>query len=55
MKKDGHYYTVATGTGKKRGNGIDSLQSFWPGLQVLVGDTSDEITSHSKLWNIWNR
>lgn len=55
MHIGGFYYPVHFQTGIRYGSYIDSLQSFWPGLQVLAGETSHAIRSHHKLWQIWDK
>lgn len=55
MHNGGYYYPVHYQSGSKYGSYIDSLQLFWPGLQVLAGDLTKAIRSHQKLWQIWDR
>ncbi|XP_050225349.1 alpha-mannosidase I MNS5 [Mercurialis annua] len=34
---------------------LTSLQAFWPGLQVLVGDISAANSSHREFFYVWNK
>ena len=34
---------------------FNSLQAFWPGLQVLTGDVSDAMHSHAAFFSIWSK
>ncbi len=42
-------------TGHVMGTGVDSLQAFWPALQVLSGDVPNAIELHSNFFNVWKR
>jgi len=55
MQADHHYYGVDYRTGKSRQKHIDSLQAFWPALQVIAGDVSNAIENHARYLDIWRR
>lgn len=54
MNYKGYHVPVDIRTGSLRQYSIDSVQAFWPGLEVLVGDISLAINSHYKFWQIWD-
>eukprot|EP01119_Soliformovum_irregulare_P001409 TRINITY_DN11117_c0_g1_i1.p1 TRINITY_DN11117_c0_g1~~TRINITY_DN11117_c0_g1_i1.p1 ORF type:complete len:727 (+),score=141.18 TRINITY_DN11117_c0_g1_i1:143-2182(+) len=55
IKVDGWYGEVNMQNGDTSKDYIDSLQSFWPGLQVLMGDITSARTMHDKLYHIWKQ
>lgn len=53
---DGFWYRrVNMDTGDLQYSMLDSLSAFWPGLQVLAGDTENAVKSHLIYWNLWKR
>lgn len=34
---------------------FNSLQAFWPGLQVLAGDVEPAIRTHAAFYSVWKR
>eukprot|EP00005_Dracoamoeba_jomungandri_P003289 CAMPEP_0174254540 /NCGR_PEP_ID=MMETSP0439-20130205/3853_1 /TAXON_ID=0 /ORGANISM="Stereomyxa ramosa, Strain Chinc5" /LENGTH=787 /DNA_ID=CAMNT_0015336175 /DNA_START=45 /DNA_END=2408 /DNA_ORIENTATION=+ len=55
VKQGDWFLDVNMNTGHNLGHNIDSLQSFWPALQVLRGDVSDAIEMHSTFYAVWQR
>jgi len=53
MKKEGWYFEVNMYNGQPTKDWIESLQAFWPAVQVLHGDLSNAIELHHKLYSIW--
>jgi ER degradation enhancer, mannosidase alpha-like 1 len=53
MRKDHWYYGVDYMTGAKSHIHIDSLQVFWPGMQVLAGNLEEAIESHARFYAVW--
>lgn len=53
MKRDGWYLEVNMLNGNPVKDWIDSLQAFWPAVQVLSGDVNEAIETHRKLIYIW--
>uniref|UniRef100_A0A8D0GBF4 alpha-1,2-Mannosidase n=1 Tax=Sphenodon punctatus TaxID=8508 RepID=A0A8D0GBF4_SPHPU len=49
------YVNVNMFNGKLMNTWIDSLQAFFPGLQVLIGDVEDAICLHAFYYAIWKR
>ncbi|XP_054137142.1 ER degradation-enhancing alpha-mannosidase-like protein 1 isoform X1 [Melozone crissalis] len=49
------YVNVNMYTGQLMNTWIDSLQAFFPGLQVLIGDVEDAICLHAFYYAIWKR
>ncbi|NWU63074.1 EDEM1 protein, partial [Pterocles burchelli] len=49
------YVNVNMFTGQLMNTWIDSLQAFFPGLQVLIGDVEDAICLHAFYYAIWKR
>ncbi|XP_050378934.1 alpha-mannosidase I MNS5 [Argentina anserina] len=48
------YHEADMRTGKATYWQLTSLQAFWPGLQVLVGDIAAANSSHREFFNVWN-
>src|SRR3990167_6956596 len=55
MNQNHYYYPVNYRSGEVIRYSIDSLQAFWPGFQVLLGDLSPAIRSHYNFWLIWKK
>jgi mannosidase alpha-like ER degradation enhancer 2 len=34
---------------------FNSLQAFWPGLQVLAGDVEPAVRTHKAFYTVWKR
>lgn len=49
------YVNVNMFSGHLMNTWIDSLQAFFPGLQVLIGDVEDAICLHAFYYAIWKR
>nr|XP_019608827.1 PREDICTED: ER degradation-enhancing alpha-mannosidase-like protein 1 [Rhinolophus sinicus] len=49
------YVNVNMFSGQLMNTWIDSLQAFFPGLQVLMGDVEDAICLHAFYYAIWKR
>uniref|UniRef100_A0A673TN74 alpha-1,2-Mannosidase n=1 Tax=Suricata suricatta TaxID=37032 RepID=A0A673TN74_SURSU len=49
------YVNVNMLSGQLMNTWIDSLQAFFPGLQVLIGDVEDAICLHAFYYAIWKR
>ncbi|XP_038688325.1 alpha-mannosidase I MNS5 isoform X2 [Tripterygium wilfordii] len=49
------YHDADMRTGKATYWQLTSLQAFWPGLQVLVGDISAANSSHREFFNVWKK
>ncbi|KAJ0986704.1 hypothetical protein J5N97_005060 [Dioscorea zingiberensis] len=49
------YHEADMRTGKATYWQLTSLQAFWPGLQVLVGDITAANSSHREFFHIWDR
>ncbi|KAI7858734.1 glycoside hydrolase [Circinella umbellata] len=49
------YRNVHMSSGALMATWIDSLSSFWSGLQVLYGDIESAINGHLVFYNIWRR
>lgn len=49
------YVNVNMFSGQLMNTWIDSLQAFFPGLQVLMGDVEDAICLHAFYYAIWRR
>ncbi|XP_042484445.1 alpha-mannosidase I MNS5-like [Macadamia integrifolia] len=49
------YHEADMRTGKATYWQLTSLQAFWPGLQVLVGDIAAANSSHREFFHIWER
>ncbi|XP_064422358.1 ER degradation-enhancing alpha-mannosidase-like protein 1 [Latimeria chalumnae] len=49
------YVNVNMFSGQIMNTWIDSLQAFFPGLQVLIGDVEDAICLHAFYYAIWKR
>ncbi|KAF8378329.1 hypothetical protein HHK36_029668 [Tetracentron sinense] len=49
------YHEADMRTGKATYWQLTSLQAFWPGLQVLVGDIAAANTSHREFFHVWKR
>ncbi|XP_058115577.1 alpha-mannosidase I MNS5 isoform X2 [Magnolia sinica] len=49
------YHEADMRTGKATYWQLTSLQAFWPGLQVLVGDISAANSSHREFFYLWGR
>nr|XP_028575170.1 LOW QUALITY PROTEIN: ER degradation-enhancing alpha-mannosidase-like protein 1 [Podarcis muralis] len=49
------YVNVNMFSGQLMNTWIDSLQAFFPGLQVLIGDVEDAICLHAFYYAIWKR
>ncbi|KAI9246479.1 glycoside hydrolase [Phascolomyces articulosus] len=49
------YRNVHMSSGALMATWVDSLSSFWPGLQVLYGDLDSAIKGHLIFYNIWRR
>ncbi|CAI9112509.1 OLC1v1012969C4 [Oldenlandia corymbosa var. corymbosa] len=49
------YHEADMRTGKPTYWQLTSLQAFWPGLQVLVGDVPAANLSHREFYHIWNK
>jgi hypothetical protein len=48
-KRGGWYLEVNMHSGELTNDNIDSLQAFWPAVQVLCGDINSAIETHNKL------
>ncbi|XP_057950745.1 alpha-mannosidase I MNS5 isoform X2 [Malania oleifera] len=49
------YHEADMRTGRATYWQLTSLQAFWPGLQVLVGDISAANLSHREFFHVWER
>ncbi|XP_043704893.1 alpha-mannosidase I MNS5 isoform X2 [Telopea speciosissima] len=49
------YHEADMRTGKATYWQLTSLQAFWPGLQVLVGDLAAANSSHREFFHVWER
>ncbi|XP_059441472.1 alpha-mannosidase I MNS5 [Corylus avellana] len=49
------YHEADMKTGKATYWQLTSLQAFWPGLQVLVGDIAAANSSHREFFHVWER
>ncbi|XP_065876431.1 alpha-mannosidase I MNS5 [Euphorbia lathyris] len=49
------YHEADIRTGKATYWQLTSLQAFWPGLQVLVGDVEAANSSHREFFNVWQK
>jgi len=49
------YHEADMRTGKATYWQLTSLQAFWPGLQILVGDISAANSSHREFFYVWKR
>ncbi|KAG8516849.1 ER degradation-enhancing alpha-mannosidase-like protein 1, partial [Galemys pyrenaicus] len=49
------YVNVNMFSGQLMNTWVDSLQAFFPGLQVLIGDVEDAICLHAFYYAIWKR
>ncbi|XP_027331674.1 alpha-mannosidase I MNS5 [Abrus precatorius] len=49
------YHEADMRTGRATYWQLTSLQAFWPGLQVLVGDIIAANSSHREFFNVWKR
>ncbi|XP_028090484.1 alpha-mannosidase I MNS5-like isoform X4 [Camellia sinensis] len=49
------YHEADMRTGKATYWQLTSLQAFWPGLQVLVGDITAANSSHREFFSVWER
>ncbi|KAL6178170.1 hypothetical protein ACLB2K_049689 [Fragaria x ananassa] len=49
------YHEADMRTGKATYWQLTSLQAFWPGLQVLVGDIAAANSSHREFFYVWNK
>ncbi|KAL4283087.1 hypothetical protein GQ457_16G024100 [Hibiscus cannabinus] len=49
------YHEADMRTGKATYWQLTSLQAFWPGLQVLVGDIAAANSSHREFVNVWKK
>lgn len=47
------YKTVDMRTGEEINNHLSSLQAFWPGLQVLIGDIASANSTHRDFYAAW--
>ncbi|XP_077237851.1 glycosyl hydrolase family 47 protein isoform X2 [Tasmannia lanceolata] len=49
------YHEADMRTGKATYWQLTSLQAFWPGLQILVGDIAAANSSHREFFHVWER
>ncbi|XP_020273011.1 alpha-mannosidase I MNS5 isoform X2 [Asparagus officinalis] len=49
------YHEADMRTGKATYWQLTSLQAFWPGLQILVGDVASANLSHREFFHVWER
>lgn len=49
------YHEADMRTGRATYWQLTSLQAFWPGLQVLMGDVAAANASHREFYNVWER
>lgn len=49
------YHDADMRTGRATYWQLTSLQAFWPGLQVLVGDVAAANSSHREFFNVWEK
>ncbi|XP_042474145.1 alpha-mannosidase I MNS5-like isoform X3 [Zingiber officinale] len=49
------YHEADMRTGKATYWQLTSLQAFWPGLQILVGDISSANSSHREFFHVWEK
>ncbi|KAL1334010.1 hypothetical protein HN51_062891 [Arachis hypogaea] len=49
------YHEADMRTGKATYWQLTSLQAFWPGLQVLIGDITAANSSHREFFHVWKR
>lgn len=49
------YHEADMRTGKATYWQLTSLQAFWPGLQVLVGDVAAANSSHREFFHVWKK
>ncbi|KAL2492870.1 putative alpha-mannosidase I MNS5 [Abeliophyllum distichum] len=49
------YHEADMRTGKATFWQLTSLQAFWPGLQVLIGDIAAANSSHREFFHVWNK
>lgn len=55
LKRKGWYMDGNIQTGTITKQSIDSLQAFWPALQVLAGDLDEAIQVYNKFYKIWKK
>jgi Glycosyl hydrolase family 47/PA domain/Glucosidase II beta subunit-like protein len=51
--RDGWYFDVSMQNAAMSRDWVDSLQAFWPAMQVLHGDVRKAAAMHAKLWDVW--
>lgn len=49
------YHDADMRTGRATYWQLTSLQAFWPGLQVLLGDVAAANSSHREFYNVWEK
>ncbi|XP_052182699.1 alpha-mannosidase I MNS5 [Diospyros lotus] len=55
FKHGSWYHEADMRTGQPTYLQLTSLQAFWPGLQVLVGDIAAANSSHREFFSVWER
>jgi len=55
LKRDGWYVEVNMNSGGVVWPVFNSLQAFWPGLQVLYGDFSNAAATHEAFFSVWRQ
>ena len=54
--KYGHWYVQShMRTGRMVHHQFESLQAFWPALQVLAGDVGEAVQTHDAFFGLWNQ
>ena len=54
MYPQGDYYHEADmNTGQATHLQLTSLQAFWPGLQVFIGDVAAAAAFHKRFFDVW--
>ena len=55
LKKGAWYVQSHMRTGRVVHNQFDSLQAFWPALQVLAGDVGQAVETHGVFYSLWQK
>ncbi len=55
MKRGGTHFTVDCHSGTLMKSDLSSLGAFWPGVKILMGDTSEAIAELNKYLDILSK
>lgn len=55
LKKNGWFLEANIISGKLSKYYVDSLQAFWPALQVIAGDLNEAIEVYDKFYGVWKK